>query len=146
MVASPNDQQELKHRRSNRSRKNNSDSRDRNIKSPSHNSGVSNLKAVENIGANSVEESGSNTSRRKQKVFHKQPSSLKQRFFSSNFRNHGTSRNSHGIISESPPSNSVGFFFASTPPENHGSVQKFPVLITVIWLFIALFFSEHEMT
>ncbi|WVY90017.1 hypothetical protein V8G54_035531 [Vigna mungo] len=113
-------EQELKHRRSNRSRKNNSDSRDRNIKSPSHNSGVSNLKAVENIGANSVEESGSNTSRRKQKVFHKQPSSLKQRFFSSNFRNHGTSRNSHGIISESPPSNSVGFFFASTPPENHG--------------------------
>ncbi|QCE01528.1 la-related protein 1A [Vigna unguiculata] len=113
-------EQELKHRRSNRSRKNNSDSRDRNIKSPSHNSGVSNLKAVENIGANSVEESGSNTSRRKQKVFHKQPSSLKQRFFSSNFRNHGTSRNSHGIVSESPPSNSVGFFFASTPPENHG--------------------------
>lgn len=113
-------EQELKHRRSNR-RKNNSDHRDRNIKSPSHNSGLSNIKAVvENIGGNSVEESGSNNSRRKQKVFHKQQSSLKQRFFSSNFRNHGTGRNSQGIISESPPSNSVGFFFASTPPENHG--------------------------
>ncbi|KAL2316929.1 hypothetical protein Fmac_030805 [Flemingia macrophylla] len=112
-------EQELKHRRSNR-RKNNSDSRDRNIKSPSHNSGVSNIKAVESIGGSSIEESGINNSRRKQKVFHKQPSSLKQRFFSSNFRNHGTGRNSHGIISESPPSNSVGFFFASTPPETHG--------------------------
>lgn len=112
-------EQELKHRRSNR-RKNSSDIRDRNIKSSSHNSGVSNIKAVENIGGSSVEESGSNNSRRKQKVFHKQQSSLKQRFFSSNFRNHGTGRNSHGIISESPPSNSVGFFFASTPPENHG--------------------------
>ncbi|KAG4382241.1 hypothetical protein JHK82_038760 [Glycine max] len=112
-------EQELKHRRSNR-RKNNSDSRDQNIKSPSRNSGASNIKAVENIGGNCVEESGSYNSRRKQKVFHKQPSSLKQRFFSSNFRNHGTGRNSHGIISESPPSNSVGFFFASTPPENHG--------------------------
>ncbi|XP_020234034.1 la-related protein 1A [Cajanus cajan] len=112
-------EQELKHRRSNR-RKNNSDSRDRNIKSPSHNSGVSNIKVVESNGGTSFEESGINNSRRKQKVFHKQPSSLKQRFFSSNFRNHGTGRNSHGIISESPPSNSVGFFFASTPPENHG--------------------------
>jgi len=121
----PDYQQELKHRRSNRSRKNNSDSRDRNIKSPSHNSGVSILKAAENIGANSVEESGSNTSRRKHKVFHKQPTSLKQRFFSSNFRNHGTGCNSHGIISESPPCNSVGFFFASTPPENHRSVQNY---------------------
>ncbi|RDX84741.1 La-related protein 1A, partial [Mucuna pruriens] len=112
-------EQELKHRRSNR-RKNNSDGRDRTIKSPSHNSGVSNIKAVESIGGSSVEESGINNSRRKQKVFHKQPSSLKQRFFSSNFRNHGSGRNSHGIISESPPSNSVGFFFASTPPENQG--------------------------
>ncbi|KAJ6984216.1 hypothetical protein NC653_022461 [Populus alba x Populus x berolinensis] len=44
----------------------------------------------------------------------------KQRFFSSNSRNHGTGRNNFGIISESPPSNSVGFFFSSTPPENHG--------------------------
>ncbi|KAK7300310.1 hypothetical protein RJT34_11153 [Clitoria ternatea] len=111
-------EQELKHRRSNR-RKNISDNKDRNFKSSSHNSGVSNIKTGEIVSGNNVEESGSNSSRRKQKVFHKQQSSLKQRFFSSNFRNHGTGRNSHGIISESPPSNSVGFFFASTPPENH---------------------------
>lgn len=82
------------------------------------------MKVGENTGGSSVpEEVGSNNSRRKQKVFPKQQSSIKQRFFSSNFRNHGTGRNSHGVISESPPSNSVGFFFASTPPENHGSVQ-----------------------
>ncbi|XP_027329145.1 la-related protein 1A isoform X2 [Abrus precatorius] len=111
-------EQELKHRRSNR-RKNNCDNRDRNMKSSSHTLGVSNIKAGENINGSCVEESGGNNSRRKQKVFHKQQSSLKQRFFSSNFRNHGTGRNSHGIISESPPSNSVGFFFASTPPENY---------------------------
>ncbi|KAK7276600.1 hypothetical protein RIF29_17743 [Crotalaria pallida] len=112
-------EQDLKHKRSNR-RRNNHDNRDRNLKSPGHTSGVSNIKVAENIGGNGVlEESGSNNSRRKQKVTHKQQSSLKQRFFSSNFRNHGTGRNSHGIISESPPSNSVGFFFGSTPPENH---------------------------
>lgn len=126
LVAPPNYQQELmKHRRSNR-RKSNCDNRDRNLKSPSHTSGASNVKVGENIGGSSVlEECGSNNSpRRKQKASQKQQSSLKQRFFSSNFRNHGTGRNSHGVISESPPSNSVGFFFASTPPENHGSVQK----------------------
>ncbi|KAK2640995.1 hypothetical protein Ddye_022758 [Dipteronia dyeriana] len=83
--------------------------------------GVSNSKAGENSAASSGhEESGSASSRRKQnKGFHRQQSSLKQRFFSSNFRNHGTGRNL-GIISESPPSNSVGYFFGSTPPENHG--------------------------
>ncbi|XP_015973451.1 la-related protein 1A isoform X3 [Arachis duranensis] len=105
-------EQELKHRRSNR-RKNNNDDRDRNLKSPSHTSGVSNTG-----GSGMHEESGSSNSRRKQKTYHKQSSYIKQRFFSSNFRNHGTARNSTGIISESPPSNSVGFFFASTP-ENH---------------------------
>lgn len=113
-------QQELKQRRSNR-RKSNCDNRDRNLKSPSHTLGTSNIKAGENTtgGSNVQEDCGSNNSRRKQRVFHKQQSSLQQRFFSSNFRNHGTGRNSHGVISESPPSNSVGFFFASTPPENH---------------------------
>ncbi|KAJ0083480.1 hypothetical protein Patl1_30200 [Pistacia atlantica] len=84
--------------------------------------GVSNSKAGDNSAASSGhEESGSASSRRKQnKVFHRQQASHKQRFFSSNFRNHGTGRNSLGIVSESPPSNSVGYFFGSTPPENHG--------------------------
>ncbi|CAL0318443.1 unnamed protein product [Lupinus luteus] len=112
-------EQELKHMESNR-RKNIYDNKDRNLKSPGHTSGVSNIKVGENIRGNGVlEESGSNNSRRKQKDFHKQQSSRTQRFFSSNCRNHGTGLNSHGIISESPPSNPVGFFFASTPPESH---------------------------
>ncbi|KAG6792579.1 hypothetical protein POTOM_001731 [Populus tomentosa] len=99
-------EQELKTRRSNR-RKNSS----------------SYSKAGENSTAICVhEESGSSNHTRKQnKGFPKQQSSHTQRFFSSNFRNHGTGRNNFGIISESPPSNSVGFFFSSTPPENHGS-------------------------
>ncbi|XP_019461891.1 PREDICTED: la-related protein 1A-like isoform X2 [Lupinus angustifolius] len=112
-------EQELKHRQSNR-RKNIYDNKDRNLKSPGHTSEVSNIKVGENISGNGVlEESGSNNSRRKQKDFNKQQSSLTQRFFSSNCRNHGTGLNSYGIISESPPSNSVGFFFASSPPESH---------------------------
>ncbi|CAL0307496.1 unnamed protein product [Lupinus luteus] len=112
-------EQELKHRRSNR-RKHSYENKDRYLKSPSHTSAVSNIKAGENISENGVlDESGSNNSRRKHKAFHKQQSSFNHRFFSSNFRNHGTGHNSHGIISESPPSNSVGFFFASTPPESH---------------------------
>ncbi|KAE9614905.1 putative winged helix-turn-helix DNA-binding domain-containing protein [Lupinus albus] len=112
-------EQELKHRRSNR-RKHSYENKDRYLKSPSHTSALSNIKIGENISENGVlDESGSISSRRKQKVFHKQQSSFNHRFFSSNFRNHGTGHNSHGIISESPPSNSVGFFFSSTPPESH---------------------------
>ncbi|KAF7831505.1 la-related protein 1A [Senna tora] len=112
-------EQELQNRRSNR-RKNSFDNRDWKLKSTSNAPGVSNMKVSENISGNSTfEESGIPNFRWKQKGFHKQQSSHKQRFFSSNFRNHGTGRNSLGIISESPPSNSVGFFFASTPPENH---------------------------
>jgi la-related protein 1 len=111
-------EQELRHNRRSNRRKNNSDNRERSLKSASHTSGASNIKAGENA-VGSPEESGNNNSRRKQKGHHKQQSSLQQRFFSSNFRNHGTGRNSHGVISESPPSSSVGFFFSSTPPENH---------------------------
>ncbi|KAI4305851.1 hypothetical protein L6164_029188 [Bauhinia variegata] len=113
-------EQELKKRQSNR-RKNNCDNKDRNLKSSSNSPGISYIKLGEYVGGSGVpEESGSSNSRRKQKGFHKQQSSLKQRFFSSNFRNHGSGRNSLGVISESPPSNSVGFFFGSTPPESHG--------------------------
>ncbi|KAJ7960434.1 La-related protein like [Quillaja saponaria] len=114
-------EQELKSRRSNR-RKNNSANRDRNFKSASNSLGVSNTKAGENLAGNNVLEecANANSPKKQNKGLHKQQSSHKQRFFSSNFRNHGNGRNSLGFISESPPSNSVGFFFSSTPPENHG--------------------------
>ncbi|KAK7817698.1 la-related protein 1a [Quercus suber] len=116
-------EQELKTKRSSR-RKNSSsfENKDGSSKFPSIALGVSNPKASDNFAGSVVlEESGNANSRRKQhKGLPRQLSSHKQRFFSSNFRNHGTSRNSNGIISESPPSNSVGFFFSSTPPENYG--------------------------
>ncbi|KAG4206902.1 hypothetical protein ERO13_A03G034600v2 [Gossypium hirsutum] len=119
-------EQELKTKRSSR-RKNNSnyENKDGNPRSPRGALGVSNLKTGENAaGSSNLEESGGSSSRRKQnKGFSKQQSFHKQRFFSSNSKNHGASRNSIAIISESPPSNSVGYFFGSTPPDSHGPRQ-----------------------
>ncbi|KAK9063034.1 hypothetical protein SSX86_016904 [Deinandra increscens subsp. villosa] len=60
---------------------------------------------------------GSPNSRKKHnKGFLKHTSLKNQRLFSSNLKNNG----SEHIVSESPPSNSVGFFFGSTPPDSHG--------------------------
>ncbi|PPD83358.1 hypothetical protein GOBAR_DD19722 [Gossypium barbadense] len=119
-------EQELKTKRSSR-RKNNSnyENKDGNPRSPRGALGVSNLKTGENAaGSSNLEESGGSSSRRKQnKGFSKQQSFHKQRFFSGNSKNHGASRNSIAIISESPPSNSVGYFFGSTPPDSHGLRQ-----------------------
>ncbi|XVF20205.1 hypothetical protein REPUB_Repub11eG0177900 [Reevesia pubescens] len=116
-------EQELKTKQFSR-RKNNFiyENKDGNPRSPRSAPGVSNLKTAENAAGNSsLEESGGASSRRKQnKGFSKQQPFQKQRFFSSNLKNHGTSRNSIAIISESPPSNSVGYFFGSTPPDSHG--------------------------
>ncbi|KAG5238109.1 hypothetical protein OIU77_028147 [Salix suchowensis] len=115
-------EQELKTKRSN-GRKNTScyENRDGYLRLTNSASLVSKSKAGENSDAScGHEESGSSNYARKQNKFPKQQSYHKQRFFSSNFRNHGTGRNNFGIISESPPSNSVGFFFSSTPPDNHG--------------------------
>ncbi|KAL9687956.1 hypothetical protein QQ045_032368 [Rhodiola kirilowii] len=68
-----------------------------------------------------VEESANSSSKSRRK-HNKTPSKLqysqKQRFFN-NFRSQGSGRNSPGGISESPPSNSVGFYFGSTPPDSH---------------------------
>ncbi|GAA0138275.1 RNA metabolism protein [Lithospermum erythrorhizon] len=48
----------------------------------------------------------------------KQQSLYKQRLFPSNFKNHGNVQHDLRIASESPPSDSIGFFFGSTPPDN----------------------------
>lgn len=111
-------EQELKASRNNgRKNKSNNEIRDGNSRS-----GTATSIAGQKAAGNSCSEGpGNANSRRKQnKVFSKQQSIKKQRLFSSNFKNHGTGHNSHGIISESPPSSSVGFFFGSTPPDNHG--------------------------
>ncbi|XP_072984049.1 la-related protein 1A isoform X2 [Typha latifolia] len=76
-------------------------------------------------GNNGSEENGPAITRRRQnKGNSKLHSSHKQRLYPSNFRNHANSRNRYGIVSESPPSNSIGFFFGSTPPENYGQISS----------------------
>ncbi|TYJ33502.1 hypothetical protein E1A91_A05G107600v1 [Gossypium mustelinum] len=116
-------EQELKTKRVSR-RKNISicDNKDGTSRSPRDAPGVSIPKTGEiAVGYSSLEESVVLSSRRKQnKGFSKQHAFHKQRFFSSNTKNHGTGRNSIAIISESPPTNSVGYFFGSTPPDSYG--------------------------
>lgn len=117
--------QELKTKRVSR-RKSNSicENKDGTSRSPRDAQGVSIPKTGENaVGGSSLEESGVLSSRRKQnKGFSKQHAFHKQRFFSGNTKNHGTGPDSIAIISESPPTNSVGYFFGSTPPDSYGLV------------------------
>ena len=115
--------QELKAKRSNRRKnKSSSESRDGISKSSSTAMAAVNSRAGEHSAGSSGCErlENANTQRKKNKGFSNLQSIHKQRLFSNNFRNHGTSRNSLGAISESPPSSSVGFFFGSTPPDSHG--------------------------
>ncbi|KAF8395627.1 hypothetical protein HHK36_019577 [Tetracentron sinense] len=121
-------EQELRAKRSNNTRNNpglerrDVDSRSSNSVPVLPNSKISGHSA----GNNGCEEPGHAISRKKQnKGVNKQRSSYKQRLFPSTFRNHGNVRNRHGIIiAESPPSNSVGFFFGSTPPESHSPMSS----------------------
>ncbi|KAH0896113.1 hypothetical protein HID58_045681 [Brassica napus] len=107
-------EQELKKNRSGR-RKNNShlDNRDGKVKA----GGGLNTKLGENSAANDGGEEHS-IRRKQSKGAHKHHIAHARRFFSGNMRNHGASLSSH--TSESPPSSSIGFFFGSTPPDNHG--------------------------
>lgn len=79
-----------------------------------------------NIGGNNVTEAGghSNSRRRQNKGSNKSHISHKQRLFPGNYKLYGNGRDRPGIVSESPPSSSIGFFFGSTPPENSGLVQS----------------------
>ncbi|KAJ6846010.1 la-related protein 1A isoform X1 [Iris pallida] len=86
-----------------------------------HGNSSGHSKANVNVGgSNGSEEAGNAYNRRRQNKGNKSHSSHNQRLFPSNFRGHGSGRNRHGIVSESPPSNSVGFYFGSTPPEGYG--------------------------
>ncbi|XP_057526328.1 la-related protein 1A [Amaranthus tricolor] len=112
-------EQDLKAKKSHRRKmKSSIEGKDGSSRSPITSTGV--IKSPENFsGGHGSDEVGNHNNRRKQNKGSVKPqSSHKQRFFSSNFRNHGVGRNNFGVISESPPSNSVGFFFSSTPPEN----------------------------
>lgn len=107
-------------------------------KSSTHANATLNSKKNANTGGNNgSDESGNANRRRQNKGTNKSHPSHRQRFFHSNFRNQGNSRNHHGVVSESPPSNSVGFFFGSTPPENFRwlfcCVDKRLILFLVKW-------------
>ncbi|GAB4859275.1 hypothetical protein Ancab_010736 [Ancistrocladus abbreviatus] len=113
-------EQELKAKRSHRQKNNSSGEKDGNPRSPSF--PLANSNHGENIpGVNGSEESAvSATGKKQNKGSAKQQATHKERFFSGNFRNHGTNRHSFVVGSESPPSNSVGYFYSSTPPDNFG--------------------------
>lgn len=72
-----------------------------------------------NIVNNGIEDSGQPIPRRRHnRGNRKAQSSHKQRFFPGNFANNTNNRSHYGGVSESPPSNSIGYFYGSTP-ENH---------------------------
>ncbi|PIM98011.1 hypothetical protein CDL12_29512 [Handroanthus impetiginosus] len=97
-------------------------SRDENPRSSANDASVLNSRTLDySTGGSSLEVAGNSNFQRKQHKGSSKPNSIyKQRLFTGNFRGHGSCRNSLGIISESPPSDAVGFFFGSTPPDNHG--------------------------
>ncbi|KAH9295142.1 hypothetical protein KI387_038730 [Taxus chinensis] len=82
--------------------------------------GVGSKSSLNGVGSNNSEGPLQSNSRRRSNKgggSRIQPSQ-KQRLFPSNTRNQSMGpRNRHNFISESPPSNSVGFFFSSTPPD-----------------------------
>ncbi|KAG0447769.1 hypothetical protein HPP92_028183 [Vanilla planifolia] len=95
------------------------DSKNCNLEQSSHNSKVNT-----NISGSNSSEGHANSRRRQNKGNSKSHLTHKQRLFPGSFRFYGSGRSRHGIVSESPPSGSVGFFFGSTPPENAGSVHS----------------------
>ncbi|XP_075484213.1 la-related protein 1A-like [Primulina tabacum] len=116
-------EQELNSKRSPlRHDKPDNESRDENFRySPKGASGLNSRVPDHSIGESSCENPrNSNFRRKKDKGSSKQHSINNQRLFPGNFKAHGSGRNSLDKISESPPSDSVGFFFGSTPPDSHG--------------------------
>ncbi|GLJ51682.1 hypothetical protein SUGI_1098310 [Cryptomeria japonica] len=82
--------------------------------------GANSKSSVNGVGINSSEGPLNSNSRRRSNKSSggRIQSSQKQRLFPSNTRIQSIGpRNRHPSISESPPSNSVGFFFSSTPPD-----------------------------
>ncbi|KAL0390750.1 UNVERIFIED_CONTAM: La-related protein 1A [Sesamum calycinum] len=116
-------EQELNSKRSHRRHnKPINESRDENSRYSANSAAVLNSRFPDHsTGRSSSEGPGYSISRRKQnKGSPKQQSIHKQRLFHGNFKAHSSGRNSAGVISESPPSDAVGFFFGSTPPDSHG--------------------------
>ncbi|XP_051143582.1 la-related protein 1A-like [Andrographis paniculata] len=86
------------------------------------NADVSNSKvSTQCAGARGCEGHGDSNSRQKQSRGNSKHHSIhRQRLFYSSVKGQGSGENSIGIISESPPTDAIGFFFGSTPPDSHG--------------------------
>ncbi|KAH6814283.1 LA RNA-binding protein [Perilla frutescens var. frutescens] len=115
-------EQELKSNRYHSKHQPINDSMDENSRYSAGDASMLNSRALDcSTGGSSSECHGNSNTRRKQnKGSSKQHSIHRQRLFSGNFKAHGSGRNSLGIISESPPSDAIGFFFGSTPPDSNG--------------------------
>lgn len=117
-------EQELNSKRSHRRRHNKpiNESKDENSKHSANSATVLNSKVSDHSTGRSGSEGvgNPNPQRKQNKSSLKQHSIQKQRLFYGNFKAHGSSRNSPRVVSESPPSDAVGFFFGSTPPDSHG--------------------------
>lgn len=75
------------------------------------------------IGTNGIEVGQPIPRRRQNKGNRNTHTSHKQRFFAGSFASSPNSRSHYGGVSESPPSNSIGYFYGSTP-ENHSSYKS----------------------
>lgn len=111
--------QELNSKRSHRRHnKPISEGRDENFRNSAQCAATLNSRILDHsTGKSSSEGPGNSNSRRKQ---NKGTLKQQQRLFYGNLKGHGSGRNSLGAVSESPPSDAVGFFFGSTPPDSHG--------------------------
>lgn len=98
-------------------RKTISECRDGKSKSSAQGAATSNSRIPDHsTGKSSFEGSGNPNYRRKP---NKNNLKQQQRLFYGSLKGHGSSHNSTGAVSESPPSDAVGFFFGSTPPDSH---------------------------
>lgn len=115
-------EQELKSKRSNRRKTSNiNDFRGGNPRSYGKAAAELNPKPAEASDGEGLPNINSNSNINSPRKKQNNKTSHKQRLFSSNYWNHGPGRMSPSFVSESPPSDSVGFFFGSTPPDIHGS-------------------------
>ncbi|KAI3894697.1 hypothetical protein MKX03_031627 [Papaver bracteatum] len=121
-------EQELRSKRSISRRKSSTETKEGDSRHLSSTPGLPNSKIRSNSPGKSLpEDPGFLHPKRKQNKggANKQQSIPKQRYFPSSVRNQGNGRKRNAIVSESPPSSSVGFFFGSTPPESsHGSLSS----------------------
>ncbi|KAL8029471.1 hypothetical protein ABFS82_14G224000 [Erythranthe guttata] len=99
-----------------------SESRNKNSRYSANVAVAENLRSAHSNGRSSCGGSGnSNSDRKPNKGSSKLNSIHKQGLFCGNIRAHLSDRNSLGALSESPPSDAVGFSFGSKSPDSDGS-------------------------